>query len=58
MMMVSAIGRPSCERSWGTRSGTARHRISAGHLDIIPFVIVTAFAEQPVRYDMVNVQLV
>ena len=28
------------------------------YLDVVPLVIVTAFPEQPVRYDIVNIEFV
>ena len=45
-MMVSAMGLPSWERSWrGVRKGRKGGKDEGNYLDIITFVIETAFAE-------------
>lgn len=61
MIMVSAIGRPSCERSYGAicYSGTDRSdRGRSMYLDIVASVVIATFTEQPVRNDAVDVELV
>jgi len=69
MMMLSDIGRPSCDRSCeGKRDGVsdeleegraATAGAEAGaHLDVVALIVVAALAEQAVLDDAVHVELV
>jgi len=59
-MIVSAIGRPSCDRSCEVSMyGIWDAKLDAtSYLDIISLVIVTTFSEQSMCHDVMNIQLV
>lgn len=59
-MIVSAIGRPSCDRSCEVSvDGMSDAKLNATtYLDIISLVIVTTFSEQSMCHYMMNIQLV
>ena len=49
IMIVSEIGRPSCERSWYAfvSAGEQERVHHAAYLGIVPSMVVAAFSEQP-----------
>jgi len=60
-MMVSVIGRPSCERSYRQRKMSTGARALVGfltNLDIISSMVITAFSEKPVSNDLVDIQFI
>ena len=60
IMIVSEIGRPSCERSWYAfvSPGSQERVHHAAYLDIVPSMVVAAFSEQPMGNYVVHIQLV
>ena len=45
-MIVSAIGRPNCDRSYGRDKKRAIDSGIVTYLDVVPFVIVTTLSEK------------
>ena len=56
-MMVSAIGRPSCDKSWTKLSTRPRCQLRT-YLDVVALVVVTTLTEEPVRHDLMYVEFI
>ena len=54
MMIVSPIGRPSCDKS----CAVSHALYATTHLDVVAPVVVAALAEEPMADDVVNVEAV
>ena len=58
-MMVSAMGLPNCERSYDFVFQSRMIKIEhLSDLDIIALVVKTAFTEQSVSNDMMDIKLI
>jgi hypothetical protein len=59
MMIVSFRSRPTWDRSYNKRERWSLQACAAGtYLDVVSLVIITAFSEQTVMNNSMNVQLV
>lgn len=58
-MMVSPIGRPSCDRSLKKQMlDERRYQQHLTYLDVVALVVITAFSKKPMCYYMVDIQLI
>ena len=57
-IIVSAIGRPNCDRSYGRDKRERAMRRIVIYLDVVPFVVITTLSEKAVRNDLMYIEFV
>jgi len=58
MIMVSLRSRPICDRSCKCYFELGDHYKGSSYLHVVTLVVVTTFAEKPVMYNAVDIQLI
>lgn len=57
-IIVSAIGLPNCDRSYGWNKKRAIDSGTVTYLNVVPFVVVTTLSEKAMRNHLMYIELV